>query len=110
MKRNKNTEKEMEDLNLETLPPSSFFEDMPNTMSQIQAAPFGDEEIEESPIEDFEIEAAEEGITDEREDLEVDQKLLEKEPLFHPQDITWEYLKGLEKISLLTPEKEVELA
>ena len=36
--------------------------------------------------------------------------MLEKETLFHPQDITWEYLKGLEKISLLTPEKEVELA
>jgi RNA polymerase primary sigma factor len=29
---------------------------------------------------------------------------------FEPQNITWEYLKGLEKISLLTPEKEVELA
>jgi RNA polymerase primary sigma factor len=28
----------------------------------------------------------------------------------YPRDITLEYLKGLEKISLLTPEKEVELA
>jgi hypothetical protein len=35
---------------------------------------------------------------------------LEEEILFQPQDITWEYLKGLEKISLLTPEKEVDLA
>ena len=61
-------------------------------------------------MEDLELEVAEEGLTEEREDLEVDQKLLEKEALFHPQDITWEYLKGLEKISLLTPEKEVELA
>jgi len=44
-----------------------------------------------------------------REEIEVEQELEEELPLF-PHDITWEYLKGLEKISLLTPEKEVELA
>jgi RNA polymerase primary sigma factor len=110
VKRNKTAEKEMEELSIEVLPPSSFFEEMPNPMPPIQPAPFGEEEIEEPPLEDFELEVAEEGLAEEREELEVDQKLLEKETLFHPQDITWEYLKGLEKISLLTPEKEVELA
>ena len=100
----------MEELNIEVLPPSSFFEEMPNPLPSIQPAPFGEEEIEEPPLEDFELEVAEENVAEEREEIEVDQKLLEKETLFHPQDITWEYLKGLEKISLLTPEKEVELA
>jgi RNA polymerase primary sigma factor len=109
VKRNKTAEKEMEELNVEALPPSPFFEDIPNAMPPIQPAPFGEEEIEE-PLEDLELEVAEEGLTEEREELEIDQKLLEKEALFHPQDITWEYLKGLEKISLLTPEKEVDLA
>ncbi|HSB05261.1 MAG TPA: sigma-70 family RNA polymerase sigma factor [Thermodesulfobacteriota bacterium] len=109
MKRNKIVEKEMEDLNIEVLPTSSFFEEIQSPIPPIQPAPFGEEEIEE-PLEEFELEVAEENLTEEREDLEVEQKLLEKETLFHPQDITWEYLKGLEKISLLTPEKEVELA
>ena len=109
VKRNKAAEKEMEELNIETIPPSPFFEDMPNAIPPIQPAPFAEEEIEE-PMEDFELEVSEEGLAEEREELEVDQKLLEKEALFHPQDITWEYLKGLEKISLLTPEKEVDLA
>jgi len=100
----------MEDLNIEALPPTAFYEETPNPIPPIQPAPFGEEEIEEPPMEEFELEVAEEGLTEEREEIEVDQKLLEKETLFHPQDITWEYLKGLEKISLLTPEKEVELA
>ncbi len=100
----------MDDLSIEVLPSTAFYEEVPNPMPPIQPAPFGEEEIEEPPIEEFELEVAEEGLTEEREELEVDQKLLEKETLFHPQDITWEYLKGLEKISLLTPEKEVELA
>jgi RNA polymerase primary sigma factor len=109
VKRNKNVEKDIEDLNIEALPASSFFEETQSPIPPIQPAPFGEEEIEE-PLEEFELEVAEEGLVEEREDLEVEQKLLEKETLFHPQDITWEYLKGLEKISLLTPEKEVELA
>jgi len=110
VKRAKAAEKEMEDLNIEALPPTAFFEEVPNPIPPIQPASYGEEEIEEPPIEELELEVAEEGLTEEREDLEVDQRLLEKETLFHPQDITWEYLKGLEKISLLTPEKEVELA
>ena len=110
VKRAKIAEKEMEELSIETLPTSTFFEEMPNPMPPIQPASYVEEEVEEPPIAEFELEVAEEGLTEEREDLEVDQKLLEKETLFHPQDITWEYLKGLEKISLLTPEKEVELA
>jgi RNA polymerase primary sigma factor len=110
VKRAKAAEKEMEDLNIEALPPTAFFEEVPNPMPPIQPAPYGEDEIEEPPMEELELEVAEEGLTEEREDLEVDQRLLEKETLFHPQDITWEYLKGLEKISLLTPEKEVELA
>jgi RNA polymerase primary sigma factor len=110
VKRAKAAEKEMEDLNIEALPPTAFFGEVPNPMPPIQPAPYGEEEIEEPPMEELVLEVAEEGLTEEREDLEVDQRLLEKETLFHPQDITWEYLKGLEKISLLTPEKEVELA
>ena len=109
VKRNKVSEKETEDLNLEALPSTSFFEEMQNPMPPIQPASYREEEIENPPMEDFGLEVTEE-LAEEREELEVDQKLLEKEALFHPQDITWEYLKGLEKISLLTPEKEVELA
>ncbi|OGP88250.1 MAG: hypothetical protein A2156_14425 [Deltaproteobacteria bacterium RBG_16_48_10] len=108
VRRTKTAEKEMEDLNIEALPSSAFFEEMPNPIPPIQPASYGEEEVEEPP-EELELEVAEEGLTEESEDLEVD-KLIEKETLFHPQDITWEYLKGLEKISLLTPEKEVELA
>ncbi|MGB9629758.1 MAG: sigma-70 family RNA polymerase sigma factor, partial [Thermodesulfobacteriota bacterium] len=46
---------------------------------------------------------------DETEEFKLDKTSPDEIP-FEPQDITWEYLKGLEKISLLTPEKEVELA
>ncbi len=110
VKRAKTVEKEVEELNIEALPSSAFFEEIQTPIPAIQPAAYVEEEIEESSIEEFEMEVAEEGLTEEREDLEVEQKLIEKETLFHPQDITWEYLKGLEKISLLTPEKEVELA
>jgi len=48
-------------------------------------------------------------VAEEADDLKADPHLQE-EIIFQPQDITLEYLKGLEKISLLTPEKEVELA
>ena len=62
----------MEELNIEAMPSSSFFEEIPNAIPPIQPAPYGEEEIEE-PIEDLELEVAEEGLTEEREDLEVDQ-------------------------------------
>ncbi len=111
MKRNKTAEKEMDELNIEVLPAPSFFEEMPTSpIAPIQSTSYVEEETVEEPLDEFEIETTEEGLTEEREELEVDQKLLEKETLFHPQDITWEYLKGLERISLLTPEKEVDLA
>jgi RNA polymerase primary sigma factor len=47
--------------------------------------------------------------TEEKDDLQVE-STSQEEILDYPRDITLEYLKGLEKISLLTPEKEVELA
>ena len=84
VKRNKTAEKEMEELSIEVLPPSSFFEEMPNPMPPIQPAPFGEEEIEEPPLEDFELEVAEEGLAEEREELEVDQKLLERDSFSSP--------------------------
>ncbi len=111
MKRNKTAEKEMDELNIEVLPAPSFFEEMPTTpIPPLQSTAYAEDEAVEEPLDEFEIETSEETLTEEREELEVDQKLLEKETLFHPQDITWEYLKGLERISLLTPEIEVDLA
>ena len=101
--------KEAEEMNIEPLSPSPFFEDLSAPVPSIQPAPFNEEGIEES-LEEFELEPEDAVIgTEEREDLATDQKI-DKEAGFLPQDITWEYLKGLEKISLLTPEKEVELA
>ena len=82
VKRAKGAEKEMEDLNIEALPPSSFFEEMPNPMPPIQPAPYGEEEIEEPPMEELELEVAEEGLTEEREELEVDQRCSRKRLFF----------------------------
>ena len=92
----------MEDLTLEPLNSSSFFNESADPVAPVQAPPYGEEEGEE-PLEVLELEA------EENEKIESE-SVWEEETLFHPQDITWEYLKGLEKISLLTPEKEVELA
>lgn len=110
LKQNKTEEKEIEELALESLPPESLFEDVSASITPIQPPPpFPEGEVDES-MEDFKIETAEEGLEVEaREEAETEQDLEEELPLF-PHDITWEYLKGLEKISLLTPEKEVELA
>jgi RNA polymerase primary sigma factor len=98
----KKEEKEMEDLTLEPLNSSSFFNEPPDPAAAIQTPPYSEEEGEE-PLEVLELE------TEESEKIETE-TVWEEETLFHPQDITWEYLKGLEKISLLTPEKEVDLA
>jgi DNA-directed RNA polymerase sigma subunit (sigma70/sigma32) len=66
-------------------------------------------EIEET-LEGFKIDTVEETIeTQESEESESEKELEDEYPVY-PHDITWEYLKGLEKISLLTPEKEVALA
>ena len=107
MKQNKTTGKKGEDLNLETLPTSSLFSEVP-TVPPIQSASYSGDELEES-LEEFELQA-EEGIgTEEKEEVQAEQHVHEEVP-FHPPDITLEYLKSLEKISLLTPEQEVELA
>ena len=64
----------------------------------------------EETVEDFDLQEDEaELVVEEGDEIQADQ-IPQEEIVFQPQDITWEYLKGLEKISLLTPEKEVELA
>jgi RNA polymerase primary sigma factor len=66
-------------------------------------------EIEET-VEDFDLQAEEAELAAEEAEEISAEPVPQEETIFQPQDITWEYLKGLEKISLLTPEKEVELA
>jgi len=65
-------------------------------------------ELDEA-LEEFEVQTGEEVAIEETEELQTEQSLPE-EPYFFPLDITLEYLKSLEKISLLTPEQEVALA
>jgi RNA polymerase primary sigma factor len=89
--------KEMEELSLEPLNPSSLFNEIVAPIPPIQPSSF--KEGEEN-LDVLELSAEESEKTEE----------VEEESFFQPQDITWEYLKGLEKISLLTPEKEVDLA
>ena len=109
MKNNKATNKKGEDLTLEPVQSSSLFAEPPTSIPPIQAAPYIDGELEET-IEDLDLEAEEaELVVEEGDEIQADQ-IAQEEIIFQPQDITWEYLKGLEKISLLTPEKEVELA
>ena len=109
MKNSKTTSKKGEDLTLEPVQSSSLFAEPPTSIPPIQSASYVESEIEET-IEDFELPTEEAELAVEEEDeVSADQAPTE-EIIFQPQDITWEYLKGLEKISLLTPEKEVELA
>jgi len=109
VKNNKATNKKGEDLTLEPVQSSSLFAEPPTSIPPIQAAPYIDGELEET-IEDLDLEAEEaELVVEEGDEIQADQ-IAQEEIIFQPQDITWEYLKGLEKISLLTPEKEVELA
>jgi RNA polymerase primary sigma factor len=109
VKQNKSRGKELESLSLETLPSSSLFEEIGSPIPPIQPPPYGEIETEET-LEEFDFGADEEAlVSEEAAEVEADQSF-QDDNLFHPQDITWEYLKGLEKISLLTPEKEVELA
>jgi RNA polymerase primary sigma factor len=108
VKQNKKNGKEMEDAAFEPLTSSSLFNESARPISPMQSTSYNEAELEE-PIGEYELETEEVSLGDEeKEELEVEPSLPE-EPFF-PQDITWEYLKGLEKISLLTPEKEVELA
>jgi RNA polymerase primary sigma factor len=106
VKQNKTTAKKGEDLTLEPLPASSLFGET-QAVPPIQSPSYGSDELEES-LDDFEIEAEEPADGEEKDELQAE--ALHEEVPFHPQDITLEYLKSLEKISLLTPEQEVDLA
>jgi RNA polymerase primary sigma factor len=97
VKQNKRNKEEINELPLEQVDPAALFSEAPSQMPPIQPPAY--KEGEEN-LEVLELGAEE----PERVEAEAE------EELFQPQDITWEYLKGLEKISLLTPEKEVELA
>lgn len=109
MKQVKSNGKKREELTLQPLPPTSIFDETTPGASLIQPAPYNEAELEE-PIGDFELQAGDKELgSEERDDLQADQSFQE-DIIFEPQDITWEYLKGLEKISLLTPDKEVALA
>ena len=109
MKNNKTTSKKGEDLTLEPVQSSSLFAEPSTTIPSIQSPPFVENELEET-VEDFNLQPEEaELVTEEGEEISPE-PVPEEEIIFQPQDITWEYLKGLEKIALLTPEKEVELA
>ncbi len=109
MKNNKATSKKGEGLTLQPVQSSSLFAEPPTSIPPIQPSPYTEGELEES-TEDFELQPDEaELVVEEGEEVSVE-PVPQEEVIFQPQDITWEYLKGLEKISLLTPEKEVELA
>jgi RNA polymerase primary sigma factor len=109
VRQNRKNGKKREELALQPLPPSSIFDDTANPVPPIQPASYGEGEMEET-LDEFELQTEESVIVaEEAEELKADPHAQE-EILFQPQDITLEYLKGLEKISLLTPEKEVELA
>jgi RNA polymerase primary sigma factor len=105
--KNSKAAKKGENMVLEPLQSSSLFSEI--TPPPIQAVTYDEGALEET-LEEFEFEGEEvAAAAEEKEEAQAEQALQE-EVIFHPQDITWEYLKGLEKISLLTPEKEVELA
>ena len=107
MKNNKS--KKGEDLTLDSVKSSSLFAEPSASIPPIQSPPYIEGELGET-IEDFDLQAEEtELVAEESEEVSVE-PVPQEEIIFQPQDITWEYLKGLEKISLLTPEKEVELA
>jgi RNA polymerase primary sigma factor len=113
VKQNKTSSKKREDETLEPVPSLTLFSETSQPMPPVQSSGYNNNEAEiEESMEDFEIPADEAALVAEAEESEEIQseQNLQEDILFHPQDITWEYLKGLEKISLLTPEKEVELA
>jgi len=109
VKNNKTTSKKGEDLTLEPVQSSSLFAEPPSSIPPIQSAPYVETELVET-IEDFDLQPDEAELVVEEEEEISTEPVPQEEVIFQPQDITWEYLKGLEKISLLTPEKEVQLA
>jgi len=108
VKNNKASSKKGEDLTLEPVQSSTLFAEPPAPIPPIQSASYAEGELEET-MEDFELQPEEAELVEEGEEI-TPEPVPQEEIVFQPQDITWEYLKGLEKISLLTPEKEVELA
>ncbi len=88
---------------LGTLQPLSLFGQATNP---IESTAYSEGEIDEL-IENFELEGEKIGSKEEGK-IEADQIL--REVPFHQKDITWKYLKSLEKISLLTPPQEADLA
>jgi RNA polymerase primary sigma factor len=106
MKRKRSADSETEAVTLEPLPSRSLFGEIPEQI-RLSRSDYNKDEIDE-PVEDFELEG-EELVSEEEGEIEREQFLQEKAP-FYPEDITWKYLKGLEKVSLLTPTQEVALA
>lgn len=106
MKQSKGTTKKREELSVEPVTSSSLFGEANPSLPPLQ--PSAVAEMEES-LEEFDLPTEEKELAIEEKEETVAEASPEEE-VFHPQDITWEYLKGLEKISLLTPEKEVDLA
>ncbi len=98
--------KKREELILEPSP--SFLEETDSSFSSLDPILYNPKELDEA-LEDLEYHIPEEKVEiEDKEDFHSDQGL--DEETFFTNDITLEYLKGLEKISLLTPEQEVELA
>ncbi len=109
VKNNKVLSKNGGGLALEPVQSSPLFREPPTSIPPIQSTPYIEVEAG-GATEDFDLQAEEaELASEEGEEISVE-PVPQEETIFQPQDITWEYLKGLEKISLLTPEKEVELA
>jgi RNA polymerase primary sigma factor len=109
VKQSKTNGKKREELTLETLPSSSLFGEPQTQISPIQSEPYTESALEDA-IAEFELETEELAPEAEEKDELQTESTSHEEIFDYPRDITLEYLKGLEKISLLTPEKEVELA
>jgi RNA polymerase primary sigma factor len=107
VKQNKTQGKKGEMLTLQAVPTSSLFHEK-SDIPPIRGVSSSGDEIEES-FEEFELQTEEEVGAEEEEEVHVEKSVQEEVP-YQPQDITLEYLKSLEKISLLTPEQEVCLA
>jgi len=106
VKQSKAATKKREELSAEPVTSSSLFGEANPSLPPLQSSAMA--EMEE-PLEEFDLPTEEKELAIEEKEETVAEATPEEEA-FHPQDITWEYLKGLEKISLLTPEKEVDLA
>jgi len=109
VKQGKANGKRREDLTLSPVSSSSLFAETQSSISPIQSEPYNESGLEEV-LDEFEPQTDEVIVeTEEKDELQIEAPSQEEIFDYH-RDITLEYLKGLEKISLLTPEKEVELA